>query len=815
MAMTIAHNSSSALVLGELNRNSNRLSKDLKKVSSGMRLNSAGDSAAEYSISEKMRTMIRALGQDLDNSTKGIDLVRVAEGGIQSIINELRDMKAMALDSANAHNSDEDRAILQKVFASRMEEIDDIASITNYNGRILLDGTWHEPLTRTVAITTGGSGSSGTGGAGGSSGSGGTGGAGGTGGTSGSGGTGGTGSTGGTGTGLPARPVSSTATIIPSGNYTISTDGVYRLDTGYQGTVTITAQNVELQQTDSIVNDTYINCVGGHQNLWMNGIVIENRSAEMGRFVEKSIVKFTGTGNTLNLCGNNYLLNNSAKTKAIINVSDGLSINDGDGTGTLSCASAPDADSAMNNNFVAAGACIGSDEGENSSGYIVINGGAIYCGSDNYGPPWQFPPFDGGAYCAAIGSGKNASIGMISMNGGSVSALGRFGAAIGSGYNGTVNGDIVIRNGTVFAMSRANSNGTRRIIEHSAAAAIGAGENGSVNGNIIIKGGDIQAISQGQGAAIGAGGYDSNVGSVGNITIKNCTLHASSLCAEAIGHATYDDEDHMNLAMASRSTLSDYIDPTPMNPATGGNGAGGLGGSVGTIAVYGGNYSQPGRAYGRDFTEASTGSTANKSFPFYHVYDRDISDTTGATAPDGDPGDPPDSILQPGDPGEEPVPDDGGESGGTEPPPEEPGPTVTYETEWLPGNPLIIHTGPKANQHLRIYINDMHSDAMGLDDVVIDPLEKAREAMERLDTALEYALKENTRMGAYQIRLQETIGTLTARHENIMSAESVIRDADMAAEMMGFTKDRILSQASQAMLAQANTNSGAVLNLLR
>lgn len=165
MAMTIAHNSSSVLALGELNRNSNRLSKDLKKVSSGMRLNSAGDSAAEYSISERMRTMIRALGQDLDNSTKGIDLVRVAEGGIQSIINELRDMKAMALDSANAHNSDEDRAILQKVFASRMEEIDDIASITNYNGRILLDGTWHEPLTRTVAITTGGAGgSSGSGG---------------------------------------------------------------------------------------------------------------------------------------------------------------------------------------------------------------------------------------------------------------------------------------------------------------------------------------------------------------------------------------------------------------------------------------------------------------------------------------------------------------------------------------------------------------------------------------------------------------------------------------------------------------------------
>ena len=142
MAMIVAHNSASAMALGELNKNNNKLAKDLKKISSGMRINGAGDGGAEYSISEKMRVMIRSLGQDSDNSKKGIDLVRVAEGGIQNIIDELRDMKAMALNSANAHNTDIDRATIQKEFASRIEEINDIASTTNYNGIILLDGRW-------------------------------------------------------------------------------------------------------------------------------------------------------------------------------------------------------------------------------------------------------------------------------------------------------------------------------------------------------------------------------------------------------------------------------------------------------------------------------------------------------------------------------------------------------------------------------------------------------------------------------------------------------------------------------------------------
>ena len=94
-----------------------------------------------------MRTLVRALGQDIANSQKGISLMKTAEGGIQGIIHSLRTMKALAINSANDHNSDEDRKILQEEFSSRMAEIDDLASTTNYSGKILLDGRyWYREI---------------------------------------------------------------------------------------------------------------------------------------------------------------------------------------------------------------------------------------------------------------------------------------------------------------------------------------------------------------------------------------------------------------------------------------------------------------------------------------------------------------------------------------------------------------------------------------------------------------------------------------------------------------------------------------------
>ena len=91
----------------------------------------------------------------------------------------------------------------------------------------------------------------------------------------------------------------------------------------------------------------------------------------------------------------------------------------------------------------------------------------------------------------------------------------------------------------------------------------------------------------------------------------------------------------------------------------------------------------------------------------------------------------------------------------------------------------------------------------------------AKVAIRIVDGAIEYSLNEATRMGSYLQRLDFTESNVTTEDESVQNAESTIRDADMAKEMTEYTKQNILSQASQSMLAQANQNLSSVLGLLQ
>ncbi|MEK4406548.1 flagellin Hag [Sporosarcina sp. FSL K6-6792] len=92
---------------------------------------------------------------------------------------------------------------------------------------------------------------------------------------------------------------------------------------------------------------------------------------------------------------------------------------------------------------------------------------------------------------------------------------------------------------------------------------------------------------------------------------------------------------------------------------------------------------------------------------------------------------------------------------------------------------------------------------------------KATQAIEVLDKAMATVSSERSKLGSYQNRLEHTINNLGTASENLTAAESRIRDVDMAKEMMDFTKNNILTQAAQAMLAQANQQPQGVLQLLR
>ena len=146
MSMVIQHNAQAQLALGELNKNVTKVGKLLAKVSSGQKINSAQDDASSYVISEKMREQIRTLLQDDQNVQNGSSLFKIAEGGISNIVEELRNLKELAINSANDTNTDMDRLTIQKEFDQKKANINDIATTTNYNGKILLDGRYGRKL---------------------------------------------------------------------------------------------------------------------------------------------------------------------------------------------------------------------------------------------------------------------------------------------------------------------------------------------------------------------------------------------------------------------------------------------------------------------------------------------------------------------------------------------------------------------------------------------------------------------------------------------------------------------------------------------
>ncbi|WP_349672396.1 flagellin [Lacrimispora sp.] len=149
--MRIQHNIAALNAYRQLGNNNNTVSKNLEKLSSGYRINRAGDDAAGLAISEKMRAQITGLETAQKNANDGISLVQTAEGALTEVHSMLNRMVELADQSANATYQDQvDRENLQKEVTSLKAEINRISDSTNFNGINLLDGS----VNQTKAITT-------------------------------------------------------------------------------------------------------------------------------------------------------------------------------------------------------------------------------------------------------------------------------------------------------------------------------------------------------------------------------------------------------------------------------------------------------------------------------------------------------------------------------------------------------------------------------------------------------------------------------------------------------------------------------------
>ncbi len=140
--MRIQHNIASLNSYRNYTNNTNSVSKNLEKLSSGYRINRAGDDAAGLAISEKMRAQITGLETAQKNAADGVSLVQTAEGALTEVHSMLNRMVELADQSANGtYDNEVDRANLQKEIKDLKDEIDRIADGTNFNGINLLDGT--------------------------------------------------------------------------------------------------------------------------------------------------------------------------------------------------------------------------------------------------------------------------------------------------------------------------------------------------------------------------------------------------------------------------------------------------------------------------------------------------------------------------------------------------------------------------------------------------------------------------------------------------------------------------------------------------
>ena len=142
------------------------------------------------------------------------------------------------------------------------------------------------------------------------------------------------------------------------------------------------------------------------------------------------------------------------------------------------------------------------------------------------------------------------------------------------------------------------------------------------------------------------------------------------------------------------------------------------------------------------------------------------------------------------------------------------------------GKIMQLQVGANMDQNVQIFVGTMTATALGLRDgsgaeengssgLQLSSVENANAAIGKLDEALKTINKQRADLGAYQNRFEMAAKGVAVAAENTQSAESRIRDTDMASEMVDFTKNQILTQSGTAMLAQANSQSQNVLSLLR
>jgi flagellin len=140
MALTVNTNISSMAALGHLNKTNGNLESTFSRISSGLRINKAGDDAAGLAVAENLAAEQQSLRQAARNTNDGISVIQTAEGATNEVADILKRMRELAVQSSSETLANSERAYIQNEYGQLADEVDRIASITNFNGVELSNG---------------------------------------------------------------------------------------------------------------------------------------------------------------------------------------------------------------------------------------------------------------------------------------------------------------------------------------------------------------------------------------------------------------------------------------------------------------------------------------------------------------------------------------------------------------------------------------------------------------------------------------------------------------------------------------------------
>ena len=152
--MVINHNMSAMFANRQLGVTGLYLAKDMEKLSSGEKINRAGDDASGLAVSEKMRSQIRGLNQASTNAQNGISFIQTTEGYLQETTDIMQRLRELAIQASNGIYSDEDRMQIQVEVSQLVSEVDRIASSAQFNGMNMLTGRFARPLGENVVTAS-------------------------------------------------------------------------------------------------------------------------------------------------------------------------------------------------------------------------------------------------------------------------------------------------------------------------------------------------------------------------------------------------------------------------------------------------------------------------------------------------------------------------------------------------------------------------------------------------------------------------------------------------------------------------------------